>query len=108
MGGMPMAKVEDARIVVDELCISLLEIGGGNPLSLSLTVGPDGLSIRGSTRDARSPNRRRSAISNQILEVLTDHHRLTHHNGHATVSATIAIGRTGHEAQSDQPRRRDG
>lgn len=84
-----MARVEDARIVVDEICLSLIEIGGGSPLSLTLDLGSSGLQITGTTKDERHPDGRRSTISRQILDVLTNDYGLTRNDGHATLSATI-------------------
>ena len=74
--GLPLEEVEDFRVVVDEVCATLIEAGDGAPIRLVFRVENGLLVVAGTTRalDHLGPDEDRLALSHQILDVVTDSH----------------------------------
>lgn len=74
--GLPLEEVEDFRVVVDEVCATLIEAGGGSPIRLVFRIDKGCLVVAGATRalDDLGPDEDRLALSHQILDVVTDSH----------------------------------
>jgi len=87
--GLPLEEVEDFRIVVDELCATLIEVGDGQPLHLAFDLGTDALVVHASTRAAAAHalDEERLSLSRQILEVVTDGYDLTNLDGNVRMTA---------------------
>jgi hypothetical protein len=76
--GLDVDAVDDVRIGVDELCTSLLEVGGGARLHLRFDPHGDGVEVWGHTRQAAGAafDTDRFELSRQILAVVVDDHRV--------------------------------
>jgi serine/threonine-protein kinase RsbW len=78
--GLPVEGVEDFRMVVDEVCSSLVEVSGTGRIALSFRMERTQLIVEGST--AADPQREldedRLALSHVLLDVLADSHRVEH------------------------------
>jgi serine/threonine-protein kinase RsbW len=87
--GLPLEEVEDFRIAVDELCATLMEIGTGEPVRLAFLMGDDTLVVEGRTASASdgSVDEDRLSLSRQILDVVTDGHRLSQVDGQTAFTA---------------------
>lgn len=87
--GLPLEEVEDFRIAVDELCATLIEVGDGRPLHLAFDFTDEALTVEGRTgaQEDRFLDEDRLNLSRQILDVVTDGHRLDHEDDHAVFSA---------------------
>ncbi len=74
--GLPLEEVEDFRVVVDEVCATLIEAGGGAPIRLVFRIDKGCLVVAGATQavDHQGPDEDRLALSHQILDVVTDSH----------------------------------
>lgn len=94
--GLPLEEVEDFRIVVDEICATLIEAGGGEPLTLLFRSDGDVLVVEGRTGDVgKGPNQDRLALSHQILDVVTEVHDFHQLDGELVFSATTRLRGTG-------------
>jgi serine/threonine-protein kinase RsbW len=94
--GLPLEEVEDFRIVVDEICATLIEAGDGEPLTLAFRADHDTLVVEGRTRDVgRGPNEDRLALSHQILDVVTEVHTFDQVDGEMVFSATTRLRGSG-------------
>lgn len=95
--GLPLEEVEDFRVVVDEVCATLIEAGGGNPVRLSFCIRGDLLVVEGSTQDrgVGGPDEDRLALSNQILDVVTESHDYERVNGQVMFKAATRLRSTG-------------
>jgi len=91
--GLPLEEVEDFRVVVDEVCATLIEAGGGFPIRLSFCIRGDLLIVEGTTRDRglAGPDRDRLALSYQILDVVTETHEYTRSNGNVLFTASTRL-----------------
>jgi hypothetical protein len=74
--GLPLEEVEDFRVVVDEVCATLIEAGGGAQVRLTFRIEDSCLVVAGSTESLEhlGPDEDRLALSHQILDVVTDSH----------------------------------
>lgn len=81
--GLPLEEVEDFRIAVDELCATLIEMGDGAPIRLAFEMGHDALVVRAATSagGGHGFDGERLALSDQILDVVTDGHALDRSDG---------------------------
>lgn len=84
--GLPLEEVEDFRVAVDEVCATLIEAGGGQPVRLIFSLDDGRLVVTGSTVDAdhKGPDEDRLALSRQILDVIAETHRFSRSDGQAT------------------------
>lgn len=91
--GLTMQFVEDVRIVVDEVCATLIETGQGQPLRLTFSLQDHALVVSGTIRDASTAaaNRRRLALSHRILDVLAEHHQFVQIDGQAMFTVAIPL-----------------
>jgi hypothetical protein len=74
--GFDVDQVDDLRLAVGELCGVMFEIGDGRPLNLTFSFDDQRVQVRGET-PAHSDlvfNRRRFALSDQILDAACDGH----------------------------------
>jgi hypothetical protein len=87
--GLPLEEVEDFRIVVDELCATLIEVGDGDPISVTFELVVDQLVVRGRTRarTAVDADDGRLRLSVQILDVVADGHDMGRYDGRVELSA---------------------
>lgn len=83
--GLPLEEVEDFRVAVDEVCATLIEAGGGQPIRLTFSIVAGTLQVAGTTRDVdrTGPDEDRLALSRQILDVIAESHRFTRVDGQA-------------------------
>ncbi len=74
--GFDVDDVDDLRLAVGELCSVLFEIGNGSPLNLTFSAEHHRVDVRGETpaRSSSSVDRRRFALSEQILSSACDGH----------------------------------
>jgi hypothetical protein len=95
--GLPLEEVEDFRVVVDEICATLVEAGDGQPIRLVFRVSGDLLFVEGATPagNRNGPDEDRLALSHQILDVVTDSHEFTRADGHARFSAATRLRGSG-------------
>ena len=95
--GLPLEEVEDFRVVVDEVCATLIEAGGGNPVRLSFCIRGDLLIVEGSTTDRGigGPDEDRLTLSNQILDVVTVSHGFERSNGQVVFTAATQLRGSG-------------
>jgi hypothetical protein len=91
--GLPLEEVEDFRVVVDEICATLIEAGDGQPLRLVFRVSGDLLLVEGATPADRSggPDEDRLSLSRQILDVVTEFHEFARIDGHVRFSAATRL-----------------
>jgi serine/threonine-protein kinase RsbW len=91
--GLPLEEVEDFRVVVDEICATLIEAGEGGPVRLVFRVNGDLLLVEGVTPagGTEGPDEDRLALSRQILDVVTETHEFTRVDGHARFSAATRL-----------------
>jgi anti-sigma regulatory factor (Ser/Thr protein kinase) len=91
--GLPLEEVEDFRVVVDEVCATLIEAGGGYPIHLSFCIRGDLLIVEGTTRDRGigGPDEDRLALSHQILDVVTQSHEFTRSHGNVLFTASSRL-----------------
>jgi hypothetical protein len=76
--------IDDLRIGVDELVVTLIEAGKGGPLQLRLELSEDLVRVTGETPlgDADgAPDPERFLLSERILDVVCDEHHLTVDDG---------------------------
>jgi serine/threonine-protein kinase RsbW len=74
--GFDIDEVDDLRLAVGELCSVLFEVGDGKPLNLTFSFDDQRVHVLGET-PTQSPStfdRRRFALSEQILEAACDGH----------------------------------
>jgi serine/threonine-protein kinase RsbW len=95
--GLPLEEVEDFRIVVDELCATLIEVGDGDPLSVTFDLVDDELVVRGRTvaRADLDAEDKRLRLSVQILDVVADAHEMSRHDGAVELSARKRVRGSG-------------
>lgn len=95
--GLPLEEVEDFRVVVDEVCATLIEAGGGQPIRLVFTIRGDLLFVNGSTkeRSEAGPDEDRLALSHQILDVVTESHEFSRDNGQVVFTAATRLRGSG-------------
>lgn len=81
--GLPLEEVEDFRVAVDEVCATLIEAGGGEPIRLTFSMNGATLEVTGSTTDSdgSGPDEDRLALSRQILDVICESHHFHRDNG---------------------------
>ena len=91
--GLPLEEVEDFRVVVDEVCATLIEAGGGHPIRVSFCIRGDLLVVEGTTRDGGTagPDEDRLALSYQILDVVTQSYEFTRENGQVLFTASTRL-----------------
>ena len=87
--GLPLDEVEDFRIAVDELCATLIEMGDEAPISLVFELSPDAVVVHARTTTTRADaiDGERLTLSQQILDVVTDGHDLSHSDGEVALTA---------------------
>jgi hypothetical protein len=90
--GLPLEAVEDFRIVVDEICSTLIESSAAGSVHLLFRINQDSLVVEGTTQTAahRDDGAARLALSHQILDVLTDAHQVVQTSDHLTIVTSIA------------------
>jgi serine/threonine-protein kinase RsbW len=90
--GLPLESVEDFRIVVDEVCSTLIETSDGAPVHLSFRMEQGALVVEGSTQTdpRREIEAARLTLSHQILDVLADTHRLDREGDRLTIVVSTA------------------
>lgn len=95
--GLPLEEVEDFRIAVDELTAALIEVGDGDQVRLVFSFTDDVVTVEGRTpaKEASGIDEDRLNLSRQILDVVTDGHRLATENGHASFTARKYIRGSG-------------
>jgi anti-sigma regulatory factor (Ser/Thr protein kinase) len=95
--GLPLEEVEDFRVVVDEVCATLIEAGAGAPIRLEFRIDDGCLVVAGSTRslDDVGPDEDRLALSHQILDVVTDSHAFTRNGDDVSFEAATRLRGTG-------------
>jgi serine/threonine-protein kinase RsbW len=95
--GMPLESVEDFRIVVDEMCSTLVEASGSGAVGLSFWTDEGSLVVEGSTSigPQRELDQARLALSHVLLDVLADSHRLVHHGDRLTFVASTPLRANG-------------
>ncbi|HMG42660.1 MAG TPA: ATP-binding protein [Acidimicrobiales bacterium] len=95
--GLPLEEVEDFRVVVDEVCATLIEAGGGNPIRVSFTIRGTLLCVEGTTRDRGigGPDADRLALSYQILDVVTESHEFARDDGEVVFTAATRLRGSG-------------
>ena len=95
--GLPLEEVEDFRVVVDEVCATLIEAGGGQPIRLVFCIRGELLIVDGSTRDpgTAGPDEDRLALSRQILDVVTESHSYTREDGRVLFTASTRLRGSG-------------
>jgi serine/threonine-protein kinase RsbW len=93
--GLPLEEIEDYRIVIDEIGAALIETGRGAPVHLLFLVAADRLIVEGTTQAAHALDHERVALSDQILDVLTDDHHRVQDDGHMRVVATTCLRAAG-------------
>jgi serine/threonine-protein kinase RsbW len=95
--GLPLEEVEDFRVVVDEICATLIEAGEGGPVRLVFRVNGDLLLVEGATPagSLEGPDEDRLALSRQILDVVTESHEFTRVDGRARFSAATRLRGSG-------------
>jgi anti-sigma regulatory factor (Ser/Thr protein kinase) len=81
--GLPLEEVEDFRVAVDEVCATLIEAGGGEPIRLTFSTRDGVLLVTGTTRDIdqSGPDEDRLALSRQILDVIAESHTFSRVDG---------------------------
>jgi|SRR5688572_3568754 len=86
--GLPLEEVEDFRIAVDELCATLIEMGSGEQVLLRFELRGSELVVIGTTGGAHDQtyDHDRLSLSRQILDVVTDGHKLSSVDGHVEFS----------------------
>lgn len=91
--GLPLEEVEDFRVVVDEVCATLIEAGGGQPIRLVFTIQNSLLYVDGTTRERAEagPDEDRLALSHQILDVVTESHEYIRRNGQVVFRAATRL-----------------
>jgi anti-sigma regulatory factor (Ser/Thr protein kinase) len=95
--GLPLEEVEDFRVVVDEVCATLIEAGSGAPIRLVFRIEGGCLVVDGSTRslDHMGPDEDRLALSHQILDVVTDRHDFSRNGDHVSFVAATRLRGSG-------------
>jgi serine/threonine-protein kinase RsbW len=69
--------IDDLRIGVDELVVSLIELGRGEPIALHFDVVGNAVSVRGeTTRSDDEPEAERFMLSERILAVVSDEYEV--------------------------------
>jgi hypothetical protein len=95
--GLPLEEVEDFRVVVDEVCATLIEAGGGAQVRLTFRIADDCLVVAGATQsfDHLGPDEDRLALSHQILDVVTDSHDFSRNGSEVLFVAATRLRGTG-------------
>jgi anti-sigma regulatory factor (Ser/Thr protein kinase) len=74
--------IDDLRIGVDEMVVTLIELGQGEPLVLEFHVGAGQVRVRGRTPVNHVPyDRERQSLSQRILAVVADEHQMSNGDG---------------------------
>ena len=91
--GMPLENVEDFRIVVDEMCSTLVEASDSGSLALSFWIDEGELVAEGSTSTdpRRELDQARLALSHVLLDALSDAHQLVLDDDRITIVATTTL-----------------
>jgi serine/threonine-protein kinase RsbW len=91
--GLPLEEVEDFRVAVDEVCATLIEAGGGEPIRLVFATTTGHLQVVGTTRDIDrlGPDEDRLALSRQILDVIAESHEFSRVDGHVQFEVVVAL-----------------
>jgi anti-sigma regulatory factor (Ser/Thr protein kinase) len=91
--GLPLEEVEDFRVAVDEICATLIEAGGGEPIRLMFVTNGGTLRVTGTTSDVdqRGPDEDRLALSRQILDVISESHRFARVDGHVEFTVVTRL-----------------
>jgi anti-sigma regulatory factor (Ser/Thr protein kinase) len=91
--GLPLEEVEDFRVVVDEVCATLVEAGTGQPIRLEFTIRGSLLVVDGRTRDDDSGgiDEDRLSLSHQILDVVTESHEFSRVDGELRFTASTRL-----------------
>ncbi len=87
LGSFSVDLIDDLKVAVDEMCSTLIEVGDGEGLSLTISMSrPDVMRITGRTGvgDPTQLDQVRADLSQQILDVMADDHDFTMENGIAT------------------------
>ena len=80
--GLGIDDVDDLRIAVDELCTTLLEVGGDGPLTLTFAYDEGQVTVSGrvTAQHRLDIDDRRQLLSKEILAVVADEHELRAHD----------------------------
>jgi serine/threonine-protein kinase RsbW len=74
--------IDDLRIGVDELVVTLIELGKGEPISLRFDLSGGRIDVRGETPASDAViDRDRFALSERILEVVSDEYDMAQLDG---------------------------
>lgn len=79
--------IDDLKVAVDEMCSTLIEVGDGSRLNLTISMSrPDVMRIAGwsGVGDPTQLDQARADLSQRILDVMADDHDFTIENGVAT------------------------
>jgi serine/threonine-protein kinase RsbW len=78
--------IDDLRIGVDELVVSLIELGRGDPIDLYFDIVGDAVGVRGTTtRSDDEPEAERFSLSERILAVVADEYEVAEADGLITI-----------------------
>ncbi len=79
--------------MVDEVCATLVEAGGGHPIRLTFSIQGDVLLVDGRTQESLSDglDADRLSLSQQILDVVTMTHDFTRQDGEVRFSASTQL-----------------
>jgi anti-sigma regulatory factor (Ser/Thr protein kinase) len=77
VSGLSMEETEDCRIAIDELCATLIEVGGDGTLEVQFKAADDGLHASGRIRRGdTAPDEERLAVSRRIVTAVCDRFEL--------------------------------
>jgi anti-sigma regulatory factor (Ser/Thr protein kinase) len=95
--GLPLEEVEDFRVVVDEVCATLVEGGGGSPIRLVFFTRGDQLVVEGNTHESSDGglDEDRLTLSHQILDVVTSSHQFSRDDGELRFVAATELRGSG-------------
>ena len=95
--GLPLESVEDFRIVVDEVCSTLVEASDSGTIGLSFWSDQGTLMVEGSTSigPQRELDPARLALSHGLLDALADSHQLVHHGDRMTFVVATTLRANG-------------
>jgi len=73
--------IDDLRIGVDELVVTLIELGRGTPLSLRFELSDSRIDVVGETEANEAGDRERFSLSERILAVVCDEYDVSQSDG---------------------------
>jgi anti-sigma regulatory factor (Ser/Thr protein kinase) len=91
--GLSPEEIEDYTLLTDEICGALIEASGGSPVCIQFRIDGATLLIEGTTpeRGNTEPDTARTALSQQLLDVLAESHWFTREGGSLTLGATVRL-----------------